>query len=182
MDKRLEYRMYGLVPYNISEIQKGIQFGHAVVEYARNCGDSEEYLLWSRDDKTFMILNGGTTNTEEGKWFGSMNKHWSTLVVNGITHSIFREPDLGNQLTAVVFLVDERIFKKRKYDWENDDVQVYPDFIDYILLKVPMIEGYDIVRAKNEPETFTLYKEWLELIGGEKNLFLRNFLSQFKLA
>ena len=29
----LEYRMYGLVPYNISPIQQGIQYGHAVVEY-----------------------------------------------------------------------------------------------------------------------------------------------------
>ena len=25
--------LYGLVPYNISPIQQGIQFGHAVVEY-----------------------------------------------------------------------------------------------------------------------------------------------------
>ena len=29
----LEWRMYGIVPYNISDIQKGIQFGHAVQEY-----------------------------------------------------------------------------------------------------------------------------------------------------
>ena len=28
----LEYRMYGFVPYNLSPIQQGIQFGHAVVE------------------------------------------------------------------------------------------------------------------------------------------------------
>ena len=34
---RLELRMYGLVPYNISPIQQGIQFGHAVVEYGRTC-------------------------------------------------------------------------------------------------------------------------------------------------
>ena len=31
----LEYRMYGLVPYNLSPIQQGIQFGHAVVEYGQ---------------------------------------------------------------------------------------------------------------------------------------------------
>jgi hypothetical protein len=31
----LEYRMYGLVPYNLSPIQQGIQFGHAVVDYGR---------------------------------------------------------------------------------------------------------------------------------------------------
>lgn len=32
----MEYRMYGLVPYNLSPIQQGIQFGHAVVEYINN--------------------------------------------------------------------------------------------------------------------------------------------------
>ena len=31
--EELEWRMYGIVPYNISDIQKGIQFGHAVQEY-----------------------------------------------------------------------------------------------------------------------------------------------------
>ncbi len=31
----LERRMYGLVPYNMSPIQQGIQFGHAVVDYGR---------------------------------------------------------------------------------------------------------------------------------------------------
>jgi hypothetical protein len=30
----LEYRMYGLVPYNLSPIQQGIQFGHGVIEYS----------------------------------------------------------------------------------------------------------------------------------------------------
>ena len=33
---KLEYRMMVLVPYNISPIQQGIQFGHAVVEYMLN--------------------------------------------------------------------------------------------------------------------------------------------------
>jgi hypothetical protein len=32
-ENKLELRMMGFVPYNISEITKAIQFGHAVVEY-----------------------------------------------------------------------------------------------------------------------------------------------------
>ena len=35
MSDNLELRMYGLVPYNISPIQQGIQFGHAVIEYGQ---------------------------------------------------------------------------------------------------------------------------------------------------
>jgi hypothetical protein len=33
LDHKDDWRMYGLVPYNISPIQQGIQFGHAVQEY-----------------------------------------------------------------------------------------------------------------------------------------------------
>ena len=32
---KLELRMYGFVPYNLSPIQQGIQYGHAVVEYSQ---------------------------------------------------------------------------------------------------------------------------------------------------
>ena len=35
MKQKLELRMYGLVPYNISPIQQAIQYGHAVVEYGQ---------------------------------------------------------------------------------------------------------------------------------------------------
>ena len=61
MDK-LELRMYGFVPYNISEIQKGIQFGHAIVEYGLENFHTNEYLDWAKYWKTFIILNGGTSN------------------------------------------------------------------------------------------------------------------------
>lgn len=33
MDKKKELRLYGLVPYNISPIQQGIQYGHSKDEY-----------------------------------------------------------------------------------------------------------------------------------------------------
>ena len=36
MKEKLELRMYGIVPYNISPIQQAIQFAHAVVEYGQN--------------------------------------------------------------------------------------------------------------------------------------------------
>ena len=44
MENKLELRMYGFVPYNISEIQKAIQFGHAVVEYGLENFHTNEYL------------------------------------------------------------------------------------------------------------------------------------------
>jgi len=159
--KDLKYRMYGLVPYNISEIQKGIQFGHAVVEYQLQHGDSEEYKKWASEDKTFIILNGGTTNLSVEKP-GSLNEYLQQFKTDiGIKIATFYEPDLGDQLTAFVFLVDERVFDKKKY----------PDFDQwYVLNHKTMTDGSHY------------YNTWLEFIGGEVNYYLREVLSNLRLA
>ena len=113
---KLEYRMYGLVPYNISPIQQGIQFGHAVVEYSiGRYGSHDDYKKWSKEDKTFIILNGGTTNNNSER-YDNMVAYESSLLEDlediCIPYATFNEPDLGDQLTAVVFLVDERVWDK----------------------------------------------------------------------
>ena len=185
----LEYRMYGLVPYNISPIQQGIQFGHALQEYNNiifDCmhnvgGDRNPYPTfteetvgaffgWRTKWKTFIILNGGTTNSNRelgtGVSIGSLNQHVDSLQEKGIPLATFHEPDLNDALTAVVFLVDERVFDKKKY----------PNIEDYMKDKV----ANDIITAMLDSEK--IYKDWVELIGGETNVWLREFLSQFKFA
>jgi hypothetical protein len=114
-------------------------------------------------------LNGGTTNNNPNK-LGTLNKHLQTLRDNSIVCQDFYEPDLGDQLTAVVFIVDERVFNK----------ELYPDFIPQTLPYnyAPSIEVELSLVMGNEID----YKNWVESIGGEKNLFLREFLKQFRLA
>jgi hypothetical protein len=159
---RLEYRMYGLVPYNISPIQQGIQFGHAVVEYGLEHGRTRvindkvcTYTQWARNDKTFIILNGGTTSTNPESP-GTLNYAESELYSMGVQLSTFHEPDLGDQLTAVVFLVDERVWDKEKY----------PEYDEFI----------------HEPVDEPNY--YFNLFGDDtdKILGMRDFLSRFKLA
>jgi len=106
MKKELEKRMYGLVPYNISPIQQAIQFGHAVVEMSLD--QIDEYFDWAANWKTFIILNGGTSNGNPN-FPGTMQQHLEILKENKISHAIFNEPDLNNMLSAIVFLVDERV-------------------------------------------------------------------------
>ena len=154
--ERLEYRMYGLVPYNISPIQQGIQFGHAVVEYSINrYGTYDDYQQWAKEDKTFIILNGGTTNDNEER-LGSLNKSVRRLEDICIPHATFHEPDLGDQLTAVVFLVDERVWDKEKY----------PEY-DEALAHGPSEKEY-----------------YIELFGNDITwiLEMREFLSNYRLA
>lgn len=129
-----KYRMYGLVPYNLSPIQQGIQFGHAVVEYGLDYGHTPEYQKWADKDKTFIILNGGTTNdkisTETGLPFGTLNNHELILANElDIPTSRFTEPDLGDQLTAIVFLVDEYVWDTETYP-EPEENEAHPIWMD----------------------------------------------------
>lgn len=174
------HRMYGFVPYNLSPIQQGIQFGHAVQEYNNKVTEIKEdhtkglmlsykeaeevcaFQKWSREDKTFIILNGGTTNNNPEK-LGTLNLHLETLNEIGVTNATFHEPDLGDQLTAVVFIVDERVFDK-----EN-----WPDF-----------KGIDYDDGTHDPEE---YSEWKLKFSddeqeAERIIFLREFLPKFRLA
>jgi hypothetical protein len=177
MSNKLELRMYGLVPYNISPIQQAIQFGHAVVEYGQKMkylGEHKQslntqYNDWADNWKTFIILNGGTTNhktsLENGLPFGSLNNHLLTLSENDVELAHFSEPDLGDQLTAVVFIVDERVFNKKKY----------PDFgFDYDEINDCFVRNTNFGLKPDSA--------WKESIGGAKNVFLRDFLKNFRLA
>jgi hypothetical protein len=160
--ENLELRMYGLVPYNLSPIQQGIQFGHSVVEYSLKSQYKKLYNEWASHWKTFIILNGGTTNTTIQN-LGSMNNHLKTLYENNIEFSSFYEPDLGDQLTAITFIVDERVFNYEKY----------PDYIEWL---EKQDRGTQMLWMSDSEEI------WVEFIGGKKNVFLREFLKQFKLA
>lgn len=178
-DKYLEWRMYGFTPYNISSIQSGIQFGHGVVEYSQNVSGlgkfEDNYNNWARRDKTFIILNGGTTNEiKDNKFYGTMQQYRDLLSSENILISTFYEPDLNNALTSICFLVSELVFNR----------ELYPDYVN---LTFPWNgrRNYDPSEREIEKwkEDNEKHKEaWIEKIGGKKNAFLRDFLRDKKLA
>ncbi len=197
MERKLELRMYGLVPHNISPIQQGIQYGHAKDEYTlcmldsiiKNGVNSDVilYMDWLRNWKTYIILNGGTTNTNPDR-LGTLNKHLQTLKDNNIFCTSFYEPDLGDQLTGVDFIVDERVFKVKPL-FEGD--LFYADFEDWVILNHPesltnpnLYAGkigntYQIgkfIKTSTDPNDQKIYQEWVNFVGGDKNVFLRGFL------
>lgn len=187
----MELRMYGLTNYQLTGIQKGIQFLHGVVEYSQMVNGVGGELLdiyndWANNHKTAILLNGGTTNhrtnVEDGLPFGSLNQHLLTLVENKIDFATFNEPDLGDQLTSVVFIVDERVFNRKKYpDFEDWVFENYGDLIrsDYYTASFMLARQ---IKESNKKEDKKVYAEWIKLVGGEKNAFLRDFLKNFKLA
>ena len=161
--------MYGFVPYNISEIQKGIQFGHGVVEYAQKYFNEPNYQEWAESNKTFIILNGGTSAT--------MREKAITLNEERINNAHFIEPDLNEMMSAVVFLVDSRVY----------DRETYLDFYEYCTkikgrtLPPKRELGDDFIKMVKEMNTPD-YNDWVQYMGGEKNIFLREYLTNFRLA
>jgi hypothetical protein len=186
--KELELRMYFFVPYNISPIQQAIQAGHAALEYAYTYGGNKQFKQFVLHHKTWVILNGGTTNNRyelgTGIPIGSLNKIVGQLQENAIKYGYFQEPDLNDALTAVCFICDERV-------WNRVD---YPDFLSYILdIKITpdakdMMPAENIVKLRMTSiegliEMFPeYYEQWVTFIGGPRNLFLRELIRDKKLA
>jgi hypothetical protein len=158
--EELEKRMYFFVPYQLTGIQKGIQSGHSGFEFVLKFGRyNPDHLIWDfiENHKTWVILNGGTTNDDrdfKGFSVGLLNQIADQLLENGIEFSYFHEPDLNRALTAVCFICDERVFKKKVY-------------LDY-----------------DKSEFFDMgdYEGWVESVGGDKNIFLRELINGKSLA
>lgn len=164
-EKKREYRMYFLTMRNISEIQKGIQCGHAAIEYSLKYQNDPIYQDWAKNHKTFVILNGGTSNEGISYEMGSMEQHLLVLKNANIKHAAFYEPDLNWSLSAIAFILDERVFNKH----------LYPDYHIWLSTMYPKELFFN-----NEDKEY--YQEWLNFIGGEEIAWLRDFKDKFHLA
>jgi len=185
--KILKQRLYFFVPYNISPIQQAIQAGHAALEYVRRFGLTQELTSFMNNDKTWIILNGGTTNSsldDFDKPLGTLDLIHENLWAADIDHSLFYEPDLNNALTAVCFLADERVWDYETYlefyDWLLE-VKMNSEYKYSLDLKNPQMRRYSPEKQKELFPEF--YDQWVkEVLGGEKNEFLRNLIRGKKLA
>ncbi len=97
-------RLYFFVMYNLSGIQKGIQAGHAALEYALEFGKTKQYKEFINKHKTFIVLDGGGSN--------DMLERELELEGYGIKYATFIEPDLNDSVSAIAFLVPESIYNK----------------------------------------------------------------------
>jgi hypothetical protein len=184
MKKELELRMYFLVMYNLSDIQKGIQAGHAAIEYGNFYGGTKLYKKWAVKHKTFVILNGGTSNDGVVSCFGenpdtgTMQSHEIEFQCNGITYATFREPDANSALTAIAIIIDERVFNHKDF----------PDFMGFCKDKLDapkwlsIFKNGPITPEEMEEALPELFAIWVESIGGRGNAFLKYFLPPFRLA
>jgi len=165
--KKLEYRMYGLVAYQLSPIQKGIQFMHAATRYGVRFGGKEtEYDDWAFLHETVVLLCGGTTNKKFEK-LGTLNKYANQLDQMNVLTAPFYEEDLGDQMTAIAFLLDERVYDRKKY----------PDFEFVIKNQPDRLNPIFVNDVENEK-----WLTWVDSNGGIQVNTLREFIRPLKLA
>ena len=181
--EELTYRTYVFVERHLSPLDKGIQSAHAIIEYYNDAKlwnkeeESANFDKWAHFDKTLILLGGGTVNDLD-----DLDEKLTELRIH---HGSFREADLDNILTAIAVVVDERVFNKEKY----------PDFEEWAAKEkkdiTPKQEvGWCYYTIKTDSSTISIsedkkpiyYKEWVEFIGGEKNVFLRQFIQNKKLT
>lgn len=112
----MNYRLYGLVAYQLNGGQMMVQFSHAVEQYIKEFGNTEEYQqrMSPDGDLTTIVLNGGTTCDVEGKE-GSLQEHIKFLEENGIKYAVFKEPDLNMATLAVAFLLPQSVYDSINY-------------------------------------------------------------------
>jgi hypothetical protein len=161
----LKQRMYGFVMYQFgATIHAGIQYGHAKDEFILKYWKTKELQQWLRKDKVYVILNGGTTNTE----FGTLQNNIKQLNSFGIKNTIFREEDMDNIITSVAFLIDERVFDKKKYPSLDD---LNSDYYKTHQMEM-LIDEDEFIKLKKQAEK-------LEKIGIFEK---REWLSKFRLS
>ena len=142
-----KYRMYSLVLRQLSPIQKGVQSSHSIVEYINKFYKSSEYIHCVNVDKTIIMLDGGT--------YQEMKECRDTLAELGVPYMAFYEQDLGNLITSISFLVEDKVW----------DTKTYPSYE----------EELDGASDSENPV-------WLIMMGGRRNLKLRNFLFSKRLS
>lgn len=155
----MEYRMYCLVLRQLSAINKGIQCTHSCLEYAQAFYDNEDYQKYIQEDKTLIMLDGGTSP--------EMEAVISELQNTGVDFSWFEEPDLNNLVTAISFIADERVWDRKKY----------PSLEDFTKSKIAYNEENRIVYSE-----YGIELEWRELVGGMNNVKLIEILKDKRLS
>lgn len=163
-DNRYEWRMYSLVMYNISSMQKGVQTTHSCLEYANRYRDSQELKEYIEHDKTLIILDGGTSL--------DLKELFLDLCEHDVKFGHFVEPDLNDAISSICFLADERVWDKKNYP----DYETWLNMKDYPIITLCTFSLQEMA-VNNEH-----YKEWVEFIGGEKNVYLRSLITDKRLS
>ena len=143
-----------------------------MVEYSLKYFNEDEYQTWGKTNKTLVILSGGsschTIDRYSGEeYVGSMEEHAKFFEENGVKFSTFYESDMNDMLSGIFLRAEERVC----------DFKKYPDY-GYFYSK----EGKTFYKIADFEPTPDGKAKWIEeVIGGNKNYLLREYLRKMPL-
>ena len=91
-------KLFVTIRKDLSHSQRAVQAGHAVAQYMLNCPNSS----WKNQTLIYLGVKG-LTQLENLKM---------KLRLRGTKFVEFKEPDIGNQTTAIASDIDDPIFNK----------------------------------------------------------------------
>ena len=96
----MQHKLYVITRKDLSKSQQAVQAGHALAEYLLN------NRLTNWDNGTLVYLK---VNNE-----GELKRLTNDLNWSNIPHVSFKEPDIGNQLTAIASLGGNEFFESMR--------------------------------------------------------------------
>ena len=97
---RSRKRLYVLIRQDLESSYQAVQAGHAVAEWMLHCPTQAKE--W----------NNGTLIYVRVKNKESLLQWSDKLAIKGYEHTMFHEPDIGNQATALACYCDGEVFKR----------------------------------------------------------------------
>lgn len=93
-------RMYVLVRKDLPKNYQAVQAGHALAEFLLG----QPFLSWKNGTLIYLGVRNENELLEWGEKLDALDKKWSG----------FREPDIGNQMTAIATVDNGETFKRMR--------------------------------------------------------------------
>jgi len=90
-------KMYVLIRKDLSKSQQAVQGGHAVAEYLLNYKD----IVWDNGTLVYLAIKDEDNLKDWERKLRQLN----------LNHSIFLEPDIDYQMTAIATVTGDLLFK-----------------------------------------------------------------------
>lgn len=172
MQEKHTYKMYSIVLRQLDGINNGVQTAHGVCEYVRKHWKDKDLQQWLNEDKTLVVLNGGTVN--------DMNEIKAKFDQEGIKYETFEEEDLANLTTSICLLADERVWDRKEYG----SVEDYVKLLAYNLAKEVKCENQELSDAEKqlkEEIDNEIDRQYEVFVGGRMNVVKKEVLNNLRL-
>lgn len=155
MEEKKGYKMYSIVLRHLDGQNKGVQTTHGVCEYVRKHWNDEDLQQWINQDKTLVMLSGGTVS--------DMNEIRTCFDEVGIPYETFEEEDLADITTSICLLADEKVWDRKNYPSFNEFAKTYIETTGFT----------------NTDDLVVVYER---LVGGHQNAVKKEILNNLRLA